>query len=174
MTSSSAYLEVLLLVILQGSKGFEVGAMIVPRIFGEVNASACSGAPSCGTAMASYAGITAYSNGQYQCTGESCGAYSTYGYQYQCVEYVQRYFGKLYGTKPIWYANAIDFCTSYPSGISKTTSPKAGDAVVFGWQPYGHTAVITSISNGKINVVEQNASPTGTNSYSTRYLIRQC
>lgn len=31
----------------------------------------------------------------------------------------------------------------------------------------GHVAVITSLSSGKVNVLEQNSSPTGTNSYST-------
>jgi len=167
------YLNFILIFALLASKclGYEVSSskpgFSLPSIFGEVNVTSCSGAPSCGSKMASYNGVWAYSNGVDQCTGNSCSDYSTYGSKYQCVELVQRYFGTLYGTKPIWYANAIDFCSSYPSGITKTTSPKAGDAVVFGWEPYGHTAIITSVGSGKVNVVEQNASPSGTNSYST-------
>ena len=73
----------------------------------------------------------------------------------------------IHGITPIWYDNANQMCASHPSGISKTTSPKAGDAVVFNWGSYGHTAIVTSISGGYVHVIEQNASPTGTNSYAT-------
>ena len=54
-------------------------------------------------------------------------------------------------------------CSSYPSGISRTSNPQAGDVVVFSWGTYGHTAIITSVGSGSINVIEQNASPTGIN-----------
>eukprot|EP00602_Paraphysomonas_sp_CaronLab_P007366 CAMPEP_0185036518 /NCGR_PEP_ID=MMETSP1103-20130426/29619_1 /TAXON_ID=36769 /ORGANISM="Paraphysomonas bandaiensis, Strain Caron Lab Isolate" /LENGTH=240 /DNA_ID=CAMNT_0027574077 /DNA_START=248 /DNA_END=970 /DNA_ORIENTATION=- len=116
--------------------------------------------------MATYNGIPAKSNGANQCTGNSCAGYGTYGYQYQCVELAQRYFGELYGTTPIWYGNAIDLCNTYPSGVVKTSSPIAGDLVVFNTGTYGHVAVITHVGGGYVDVIEQNSSPTGTNTYS--------
>ena len=140
---------------------------VYPETFGNVSLSSCGDAPSCGTTMATYNGIAAKSNGGNQCTGNSCGGYGTYGYQYQCVELAQRYFGEKFGTTPIWYGNAIDLCDTYPSGVSKTSSPIPGDLVVFNTGTYGHVAVITSVGSGSVNVIEQNSSPTGTNSYST-------
>lgn len=139
---------------------------VYPDRFGNYSLSSCSGAPSCGSTMASFNGIPAKSNGANQCTGNSCGGYGTYGSQYQCVELAQRYFGQLYGTTPIWYGNAIDLCNTYPSGVKKTSSPVAGDLVVFNTGTYGHVAVITSISGGYLYVIEQNSSPTGKNTYS--------
>jgi surface antigen len=129
--------------------------------------TSCGDAPSCGTVMTTFNGISAKSNGGNQCTGSSCGSYGTYGYQFQCVELAQRYFGELYGTTPIWYGNAIDLCDTKPSGVSKTSNPIPGDLVVFDTGTYGHVAVIKSISGSTLNVMEQNSSPTGLNSYST-------
>jgi hypothetical protein len=71
----------------------------------------------------------------------------------------------LHGTTPIWYANAKDMCANHPSSVSKTSNPKAGDLVVFGWGSYGHVAVISGFSGSSVNVVEQNSSPTGKNTY---------
>ena len=146
---------------------FDKSLYVYPEIFGNVSLSSCGDAPSCGTTMATFNGISAKSNGGKQCTGNSCSSYGTYGYQYQCVELAQRYFGEKFGTTPIWYGNAIDLCNTYPSGVSKTNSPIPGDLVVFDTGTYGHVAVITSVGGGLVNVIEQNSSPTGTNSYST-------
>lgn len=78
---------------------------------GNYTLSSCSSAPACGTAMASYNGVSAYSNGEEQCTGNSCSSYGTYGYKYQCVELAQRYFATKLGVSPaIWYANANEVC----------------------------------------------------------------
>lgn len=134
---------------------------------GNHSLKSCGGAPPCGETMATFNGIPAKSNGGNQCTGNSCGGYGTYGSQYQCVELAQRYFGELYGTTPIWYGNAIDLCHTYPSGVSKTQSPIAGDLVVFNTGSYGHVAVITAVHSGSVDVIEQNSSPSGRNTYST-------
>lgn len=141
-------------------------------VYGNYTVGSCADAPSCGTAMTSFNGVSAKSNGGNQCTGNSCGGYGTYGSQYQCVELAQRYFGQLYGTTPIWYGNAIDLCDTKPSGVVKTSNPIPGDLVVFNTGSYGHVAVITSISGSTLNVMEQNSSPTGTNSYSTSSSIK--
>jgi surface antigen len=149
-----------------GSVNVDQSLFVYPELFGDYNLTSCSSAPSCGTTMATYNGVAAKSNGANQCTGNSCGGYGTYGYHYQCVELAQRYFGTLYGTTPIWYGNAIDLCHTYPSGVVKTSSPIPGDLVVFNTGTYGHVAVITSVSSSTVNVIEQNSSPNGKNSYS--------
>lgn len=122
-------------------------------------------APACGTCLATFQGVCAYSNGPDMGTGNSCGKYSTYGYQYQCVELAQRFFANKFGTPNIWYQNAKGFCSSHPSRVSVTTNPQPGNLMVFGWGSFGHVAVITAVSGSTINVIEQNDSPTGTNSY---------
>ena len=139
--------------------------LTMPETFGNYSLKSCSGAPACGTVMASMSGVNAYSNGADQCTGYSCGGYVSTGYQYQCVEFAQRYFNVMHGTQANWYANAIDMCANRPAGVSITSNPKAGDLVVFNWQPYGHVAVISAWYGSSFNVVEQNSSPTGTNTY---------
>jgi surface antigen len=115
--------------------------------------------------MASYNGVPAKSNGVDQCTGTSCGGYGTYGYQYQCVEYAQRYMSTQHGITPIWHVNANQMCSTYPSGISHTTSPQPGDLFVRTSGTYGHVAVITAVYSSTVDVVEQNSSPTGRNTY---------
>lgn len=145
---------------------------IYPETFGNYTLGSCGDAPSCGTTMTSFNGVAAKSNGANQCTGNSCGGYGTYGSQYQCVELAQRYFAQLYGTTPIWYGNAIDLCDTKPSGVSITSNPIPGDLVVFNTGTYGHVAVIKSISGGNLNVMEQNSSPNGLNTYSTGSSIK--
>jgi surface antigen len=83
----------------------------------------------------------------------------------QCVELAQRYMHVKYGIAPIWYDNANQMCNSYPSGIKKTTSPKAGDLFVRTTGTYGHVAVITSVGSSTVDVLEQNSSPSGKNTY---------
>jgi surface antigen len=145
---------------------------IYPEVFGQYNLSSCGDAPACGTVMSTFNGISAKSNGGNQCTGSSCGGYGDYGYHYQCVELAQRYFGELYGTAPIWYGNAIDLCHTYPAGVSLTSSPIKGDLVVFKTSSgYGHVAVVTGFDGSTINVMEQNSSPSGTNSYGTSNVV---
>lgn len=129
-------------------------------------------APACGTLLQSYNGVGAYSNGPNQCSGYSCAGYGTYGYQYQCVELAQRYFATMFGTTPIWYANAIDMCTSHPAGLSvyyqgSGYSPRGGDLIVLNTDPpYGHVAVVTSYDGSNVYVIEQNADGSGKNTYS--------
>lgn len=159
-------------VLTAGADATDKSLFVYPDTFGNFTLGSCSDAPSCGSTMTSFNGISAKSNGGNQCTGNSCGGYGTYGSQYQCVELAQRYFGELYGTTPIWYGNAIDLCDTKPSDVSITSNPVPGDLVVFDTGTYGHVAVIKSISGGYINVMEQNSSPTGLNSYSTSSSIK--
>lgn len=105
-------------------------------------------AAACGTAMTTYNGQVAYSNGPDQGTGRCCGGDISTGCAYQCVEYVQRYFHNLHGVQPIWpVAYAKQMCSSHPSDVTTTNYPKPGDAVVFNWagSEYGHTAIFVSV-----------------------------
>ncbi len=145
---------------------FKQTGAILPKAFGNFTHADLKSAPPCGAEMASFNGIGAYSNGEYQGTGTSCGDWSDTGLQWQCVEYTQRYFNYIYGTKPVWPVDyAMQMCDSYPYGMTTTWSPSVGDAVVFNWQPYGHTAVVTGIDGGIVYVIEQNGSPNGYNAY---------
>lgn len=141
------------------------GLIYSSQEMGIYNTTSCSSAPSCGTTMATFNGIAAKSNGANQCTGSSCGGYGTYGYHYQCVELAQRYFGEKHGTTAIWHVNAKDMCSTHPSGVSKTSSPQPGDLFVRTSGTYGHVAVITAVHSSTVDVIEQNSSPSGRNTY---------
>jgi hypothetical protein len=143
------------------------GEVIMPEKFGNSSrADLKTGAYPCGTVMASYNGIEAYSNGDYQGTGDSCGGWSSTGLQFQCVEYTQRYFNYLYGVAPVWPVDyASQMCDSHPAGVCAVGYPSPGFGVVFGWGGYGHTAVVIGVGSSTIDVIEQNGSPYGTNSY---------
>ena len=70
----------------QSRLNLEGSDFVYPDVMGEHLLGACSGAPACGTTMATFNGVAAKSNGANHCTGNSCGGYGTYGSQYQCVE----------------------------------------------------------------------------------------
>lgn len=132
---------------------------------GMYNLTSCSGAPACGAAMTTYNGVSAKSNGYDQCTGECCGGHISTGCAYQCVELAQRYFHEKFGIAPVWYVNANQMCSSHPSGVSKTSNPKPGDLWVRTSGTYGHVAVITAVHSSTVDVIEQNSSPSGRNTY---------
>ena len=143
----------------------EVGYLL-PSTFGNNTISSLKSAPPCGTVLSSYNGIEAYSNGENQGTGYSCGDWTATGYAYQCVEYTQRYFNYLYGIQAVWPVNyASQMCDSYPAGIQPVGYPSAGFGVVFNWGTYGHTAVVIGVGDGTIDVIEENGSSSGTNTY---------
>ena len=150
---------------------FKKGYITYPKVeerevIGNYTLPQLQAAPPCGTVMSSFNGIDAYSNGDNQGTGDSCADWSSTGLQFQCVEYTQRYFNALHGLAPVWPISfAYEMCSSYPDGITPVGGAQSGYGVVFNWPPYGHTAVVTNVRDGIIDVIEQNGSPSGTNSY---------
>lgn len=121
----------------------------------------------CGSVMAAYNGHEAYSNGQYQGTGTSCGGWISTGLQWQCVEYTQRYFHYMYGVASVWPVDyAAQMCDRRPAGACAVGTPQPGYGVVFGWGTYGHTAIVVGVGAGTIDVIEQNGSPSGWNTFS--------
>jgi len=126
----------------------------------------------CGTILASYKGIPARSNQNYPYG--SCGGGSVYGLQYQCVEYVRRFYYLVKGietregmTEKRWeHANSF-FKTAAGKGLDAFENggpapPVPDDILAFLGGPYGHVAIITAVTDDHIEFIEQNFSPTGT------------
>ena len=101
------------------------------------------------------------------CGGGCCGGSVSTGCAYQCVELAQRYFHEKFGTPKIWdnIAYAKQMCSNRPPGVKKTSNPQPGDLWVRSSGTYGHVAVITAVHSSKVDVIEQNSSPSGKNTY---------
>lgn len=98
------------------------------------------------------------------------------GLKYQCVEFVKRYYYQHYKHKmPDSYGHAKDFFDSKVkdgelnkrrnliqyTNASKS-KPKVGDLLVFDgniYNKYGHVAIISKVSNDKIEIIQQNPGP---------------
>ncbi|WDT74578.1 MAG: CHAP domain-containing protein [Candidatus Manganitrophus sp.] len=126
----------------------------------------------CGTTLATHAGVPARSN--IMTPDESCGGRATYGLQYQCVEYVRRFYHLVKGMETRegmmgkrWNGNANTyFKTADKKGLDAfenggRVAPRPDDILAFQGGPYGHVAIITRVAEDHIEFVEQNFSPTG-------------
>lgn len=111
-----------------------------------------------GTWVGSYNSVSAYSNG----STSYVGPYGTYGYQYQCVEYVNRYFVSAKGKSNMrGTGNANAYCSGRPSGISvysngSTTKPATGDYLASKGGTYGHVAIVREVGSTYVKVIQQN------------------
>jgi surface antigen len=119
------------------------------------------GLSQCGTALISWNGTTAYSNGANTGTGYSCAGAGDYGLRYQCVELVMRHFKKSWGLR--WYGNAKDLLNNAPTAdvdVYKNGDaahpPVPGDMIVFGGGPYGHVSLVTEVTDTSVTIIEQN------------------
>lgn len=126
----------------------------------------------CGAILASYKGVPARSNLNYPY--ESCGGRSTYGLQYQCVEYARRFYHLVKGIETQdgmmekrWEGHAgTYFKTAAEKGLDAVENggpvpPQPDDILAFRGGPYGHVAIITAVTDDHIEFIEQNFSPTG-------------
>lgn len=131
---------------------------------------------SCGAELASYRGIPAQSNGSPEHFEDSCKGKGKYGDEYQCVEYVKRFYGAALGVDVAkwptlgdagaagFYPRAREFGLQVFSNGSSSTAPEADDIIVFGptsSNSYGHVAIVTSVAPDHLSIIEQNASRTG-------------
>jgi hypothetical protein len=121
---------------------------------------------SCGTVLGTFDGSNAYSNGNDTGTGYSCAGYGTYGLQYQCVELVMRHFKTHWGLS--WSGNAKNLLENAPKSKVNVYSngdaahpPVPGDMIVWTNSTYGHVALVTSVHDGKIEILEQNVKGDG-------------
>lgn len=101
-------------------------------------------------------GVNVYSNGY----GDNDNG------QYQCVDLVTRFVAAEHFGPTIWgNANQLyqdapsQYYVHHPNGSGYI--PVAGDIITLAGGPYGHVVIVDSVSGNQINVVEQNASPTG-------------
>lgn len=115
----------------------------------------------CGTALISWNGTTAYSNGPDTGTGESCAGQGAYGLRYQCVELVMRHFTLSWGFR--WYGNAEDLLNNAPAATVDVYKngdaehpPVPGDMIVFGGGSVGHVALVTEVTDTSVTIIEQN------------------
>lgn len=146
-----------------------------------VNATPCSPPPP-GTILSSYRsprapkGVPAEparSNGP--CTGgdDDCGVptVGTDGEQYQCVEYVRRFYRTQLQkdtSGEAWHGNAITYWDPAKiagKGLVKfdndmnASPPAPDDIIVFdqtAFTPVGHVAIVTSVTATTVNIIEQN------------------
>lgn len=131
----------------------------------------------CGTVLSAYGtpGVMAMSNQGNP--DESCHGWGTYGLQYQCVEYVRRFYYLVKGIETRegkmqrrWNGNANTyFKTASQKGLDAFENggnirPEPEDILTFAGGPYGHVAIITAVLPDRIEFIEQNFSPTGTGS----------
>lgn len=135
---------------------------------------------SAGLALDSLDGVVVYFNGG---VGQSHGRNLTpegynLGIKYQCVEYVKRYYWQHYQHKmPDSYGNAKDFfqqdladgelnakrnLLQFKNGSK--SKPEKGDLLIWGgslWNQYGHVAIVASVGEAELELVQQNAGPFG-------------
>jgi surface antigen len=146
--------------------------LLAVSIMGFVATGGGSEVSPCGAILASYKGVPARSNLNYPYG--SCGGRSVYGLQYQCVEYVRRFYHLVKGIETRegmmekhWGGDAgTYFKAAAGKGLDAfenggTSPPLPDDVLVFRGGPYGHVAIITAVADDHIEFVEQNFSPTG-------------
>jgi len=119
-----------------------------------------------GTVLTSLDGVPIYWN-----AGDGAnGCVGAYGILYQCVELAQRYFAVRWGYPAMWsgVGAAADMRVNHPDGIQfipngGSPGPREGDALVFYGGGFGHVAVVKAVDRytGRIDIVEENWSPTG-------------
>lgn len=118
--------------------------------------------------------VPALSNGHDMRTSASCGGRGTFGLQYQCVEFIKRYYTQALSVDTsAWHGNAADyFGTAKDKGLipfengSSLADPAPNDIIVFASpsdaeNQNGHVAVVSAVTASSVEVVEQNWSPTG-------------
>ncbi len=122
--------------------------------------------PACGTALGTFDGTTAYSNGSSTGTGISCAGSGAYGLRYQCVELVMRHFKTHWGLR--WYGNAKDLLRAAPTSTVAVYAngdalhpPVPGDMLVWTYGTWGHVVLVTGVAPDHIEVLEQNVSGSG-------------
>lgn len=98
------------------------------------------------------------------------------GLEYQCVEFVKRYYYQYYHHKmPDTYGNAKDFFDDTIADGSLNikrnlmqyknpgkTKPAVGDLIIFDGHVgnrYGHVAIISAVGENKIEIIQQNPGP---------------
>ena len=146
----------------------------VPAAVGQFAPVPCGGVVLPGSAWLGGDGVDVFSNGADDGTGNSCGGISNVngivsGYEWQCVELVDRLYLTLGWIDKTWFGNGADMYAEAPSNLSRQPQGSMsflspGDVVSYespgGVEP-GHAAIVntvTPISLGRyaVQFVQQN------------------
>lgn len=131
-----------------------------------------------GDKLDSLNGVVVFYNGSVSHSGKrnvSTDGYNI-GMQYQCVEFVKRYYYEYYHHKmPDSYGNAKDFFdNTLADGVyngnrdllqyrnSSKAKPQQGDLVIMDatrFNPYGHVAIVSNVTNNSVEIIQQNPGP---------------
>jgi surface antigen len=98
------------------------------------------------------------------------------GQKYQCVEFVKRYYYEhLQHKMPDSWGHAKDFFDTTLADGQKNkkrdltqytnpsrTKPQPDDLIVFGGSKYGHVAIVSKVTEGDIEIIQQNPGPFAT------------
>lgn len=142
-----------------------------------------------GDVLATYRGVPAYSNGGttncqpcsagqglglgltcgYRCGAEFGSAAETgYGLAFQCVEYVRRFYGIVYGDAAVGYStgNANQYVGAKAAALGlvehvngeASELPQPDDIIVFYGGSFGHIAIVTQVDPalGEVRIIQQN------------------
>ncbi|ACO86064.1 CHAP domain-containing protein [Clostridium botulinum] len=141
---------------------------------------------SIGDVLDSYKEVNVFYNGNNY--GENHGkSYSKdgyyYGYKWQCVEYVKRFYYKAKDHKmPDVYGNAKDFfdinteqghlnkrrgLIQYRNGENE--KPKVDDLLVFTDTEFEHVVIVTEVGNDYIEVIQQNIGSSSRDKFTLKY-----
>lgn len=131
-----------------------------------------------GQKLDSLNGVYVYYNGGVSHTGARNLSEDGYnlGLEYQCVEFVKRYYYQHYKHKmPDSYGNAKDFFDPLVKDgeLNKkrnllqftnpgTSKPQVGDLLIFDGHtgnPYGHVAIVSALTESHIEIIQQNPGP---------------
>ena len=143
---------------------------IAPKLFFKSN--------KLGDKLDSLNGVMVYYNGSVSNSGKRNVSMDGYniGMQYQCVEFVKRYYYEYYHHKmPDSYGNAKDFFdNTLTDGVyngkrnllqyrnGSKVKPQQGDLVVMdatSFNPYGHVAIVSNVTNNRVEIIQQNPGP---------------
>jgi surface antigen len=133
---------------------------------------------SIGQKLDSLNGVYVYYNGNVSHTGKRNLTEDGYniGLEYQCVEFVKRYYYQYYQHKlPDSYGNAKDFYDDtlhdgqmnlkrnlYQFANPSNTKPIVGDLLIFDGHvgnKYGHVAIVSNVDSNSIEIIQQNPGP---------------
>ena len=120
-------------------------------------------ADSFGTKVGSYAGVSAYSNGTVSYYSGQNNYYNGYrtGVNWQCVEYVNRFFKAIFG-RQITGGNANTYYANASSkGLGRaanggTNKPQTGNLICSNGSSYGHCAIVREVGSNYLKVIQQN------------------
>jgi len=126
----------------------------------------------CGRVLTSYKGVDVFSNDGHG--GEGCAGRGAYGLQYQCVEYVRRFYHQIKGIETRegmmgfrWNGDASTYVvTAREKGLTfyangGIVAPEPDDILAFSGGLYGHVAIIAFVGPNTVHLVEQNSSTVG-------------